>query len=654
MTMLDRMRRHRGWLKWSLAIVVLAFILLYIPSFLQNDAAGGGNGQVVASVDGHTITAARFRRVYQQQMQAYRSSYGANVDERMLKQLGIDQRIVQQMLEEETALAEAERLGITATDEEVRERIAILPALQENGRFIGEDRYRQLLAMQNPPMRPDEFEEQVRRGVTVEKLQAALTNWISLTDKDLDEEFRRRNEKVKLAVVSFPADRFRQGVQASDAELASYFEAHKNELKIPEKRKVRYALVDMQAMRDRMQISPQDIQRSYDDNQQQYSTPEQVRASHILLKTDGKDEATVRKQAGEILAKARGGADFAKLATQYSEDEGSKVKGGDLDYFGKGQMVPEFDKVAFSLKPGEISDLVKSQFGFHIIKVVDKKAATSKPLAEVRAQIEDQLKWERAQTEAQKTADDVAAKLKKPSDFDTVAKARGLAVGESALFGRDEPISGLGMAPAAAQRAFDLKDGEVSEAIRTPQGFAFITVTGRQDAYVPKLDEVKNKVRDEVLKRKAIDAARGSAAAVAAQMKSGDVNAAAKAAGLEVKTTDMIARGAPVVDAGVSPAIDAAAFALPVGGVSGPIVTDNGAVVVKVLAKQDADAAAAAPPAPKGQPAAPNAQPPQTKDALRTELLNERRNRFYAAYMTKARERMKVNINRDVIAQITA
>ena len=659
MTMLDRMRRHKGWLKWSLAVVVLAFILLYIPSFLDDGTTGAGNNQVVASVDGREITVARFRQVYQQQMEAYRSAYGGNVDEKMLKQLGIDQRIVQQMLEEETALVEASRLGISATDEEVRERIGVIPAFQENGHFIGEDRYRQMLQMQNPPMRPDEFEEQVRRGITVEKLQGALTNWITVSDAEVSAELKRRNEKVKLAVVAFPADKFRAGLEATDSELSTYYDAHKNELKVPEKRKVRYALVDMQAIRDRIQISPHEIQQYYEDNQQQYSTPEQVRASHILLKTEGKDEAAVKKQAEDLLAKIKAGADFAQLATKYSEDDASKIKGGDLDYFGKGQMVPEFDKVAFELAPGQVSGVVKSQFGFHIIKVVDKKPATTKPLEEVRAQIEDQLKSDRAQTDAQKTADDIGTRLKQPSDFDTVAKARGLTVGESGLFSREEPISGVGMAPAAAERAVELKDGEVSEAIRTPQGFAFITVTGKQDAYVPKLDEVKAKVRDDVLKQKAIDVARQRAAAVDAQMKSGDFNAAAKAAGLDVKTTDLIARGATILDMGASPAIDAAAFALPAGGVSDPIVTDTGAVIVKVLEKKDTSTAGATTAATDataqptaGQP--PAAQPPATREMVRTDLLNERRNRFYASYMTKARERMKVNINREVLAQIVA
>jgi peptidyl-prolyl cis-trans isomerase D len=636
MTMLDRMRRHKGWLKWSLAIVILAFIVLYIPSFLKPDLAG--NSDIVASVEGRDITVGRFRLAYQRQMQAYRTQFGGNVDERMLKQLGIDQRIVQQMIEEETALAEASRLGITATDQEVRTRIASMPGLQENGQFIGEQRYRQLLQMQTPPLTVSDFEDQIRRGVTIEKLRAALTNWISVSDTEVEEEFRRRNEKVKLAVVSFPADKFREGLAATDAELSTYYEAHKNELKIPEKRKVKYALVDMQAIRNKIAISPDDIKRNYEDNEQQYATPEQVRASHILLKTEGKDDAAVKKQAEDLLAKAKSGADFAKLATQYSEDEASKVKGGDLDYFPKGQMVPEFDKAAFSLNVGQISDLVKSQYGYHIIKVTEKKAATKKSLDEVRAQIEDQLKWERAQAEAQRVADEVAGKLKTPADFDGYAKGRGLTVGESSLFTHEEPIAGLGMAPAVAERAFAMKDGEVSEAIRTQQGFAFITVTGRQDSYVPKLDEVKAKVREEVLKKKAVDVARQKAAAIGGQMKAGDFNAAAKAAGLDVKSTEFIARGAAIADVGISPAVDAVAFKMQPNEVSEPIVTDNGTVIVKVLERQD--------PAP--------ADLTSGKSTLKTELLNESRNRFYASYMSKARDRMKVNVNRELIAQLVA
>jgi peptidyl-prolyl cis-trans isomerase D len=637
MTMLDRMRRHRGWLKWSLAIVVLAFVMLYIPSFLDDSTQGAANNAVVANVEGREITAAQFRRVYQQQMMQYRQSAGANVDERLLKQLGIDQRIVQQMIQEEAALAEAKRLGIKASDAEVRERILSLPAFQENGQFIGDQRYRQLLRMQNPPMRPDEFEDQVRRSVVAEKLQAALTGWITVADADVTAEFKRRNEKVKLAVVNFPADKFREATVASDDDVAKYFEEHKEGYRIPEKRKVRYVTIDQEALRQNATVTGQQIERYYNDNIQQYSTPEQVRASHILLKTEGKDDAAVKKQAEDLLAQLKKGANFEELAKKNSQDEGSAVKGGDLDFFGRGAMVPEFDKVAFELQPGQLSDVVKSQFGYHIIKVTDKRPASQKPLSEVRSQIEDTLKYEQAQTAAQKLADQVAGELKKPADFDSVARARGLHSGESGLFSQDEPIAGIGMAPAVNQAAFELKDGDVSEPLRTPQGYAFITVTGKQAPYLPKLDEVKAKVRDDVLKQKAVETARQKAAAVAAEMKSGDFDKAAKSAGLEVKTTDLLSRGTPVADVGVSPALEAAAFTLPAGAVSDPIVTDTGAAIIKVLERKDVAADELA----------------KQKDTLKGELLNDRKQKFFAAYMTKARQKMKITINRETIAQIT-
>ncbi|MBW8863313.1 MAG: peptidylprolyl isomerase, partial [Acidobacteria bacterium] len=245
--------------------------------------------------------------------------------------------------------------------------------------------YQQLLRMQRPPLSPSDFEDNVRHGLAVEKLRASLTDWLSVPDTDLEKEYRRRNDKVKLAVVSFTADNFRSQVSATDAEVASYFDAHKNDFKIPEKRKIRYLLIDIDAMRAKVNIAEADVEKEYKNNEEQYKTPEQVRASHILLKTEGKDDAAVKAKAEEILKQAKSGADFAELAKKNSEDEASAKNGGDLDYFGKGRMVPEFDAAVFAMQPGQISDLVKTQYGYHIIKLVDKKPATTRPYPQVRA-----------------------------------------------------------------------------------------------------------------------------------------------------------------------------------------------------------------------------------------------------------------------------
>jgi peptidyl-prolyl cis-trans isomerase D len=638
MTMLAKMRRHMNWLKWSLGIVCLAFVIFYIPDFLRGSGADAASGDTIAKVAGHEITAGEFRRTYQAQLQAYRSAYGANMSEQLLKQLGIEQQILQQMVDERAALAEADRLGVKVSDEEVRQRIFSLPAFQENGAFIGEQRYQQLLRMQRPPMVPSEFEEGVRRQLTTDKLRSSLTDWLSVPDKDLEQEYRRRNDKVKLAVVSFTADTFRAQASASEADVASYFEGHKNDFQIPEKRKIRYVLIDVDGMRAKVVVPPADVERAYNNGIEQYTTPEQVRASHILLKTEGKDDAAVKAKAEDVLKQAKAGADFAELAKKYSEDDSAK-NGGDLDYFGKGKMVPEFDQVAFELAPGQISGLVKTQYGYHIIKVLDKKAATTRTLADVRTQITDQLAYERAQAQAADLATKLEKEVSKPADLDKVAKQQGLTVQESGFFARDEPILGLGPSPEAASKAFDMKPGDVAGPLRTSRGFAFETLVSKQDPYVPKLDEVKDRVKDEVVKQKARELSRQKAAEMAAKLKNApDFEKAAKAAGLEVKTTELIARDAPIPDVGASAAVQDAAFKLPVGAVTDPIVTDNGTVVVKVLEKQETTPE----------------QLTLAKDKFREDLLTDRRNRFFSAYMVKAKQKMKIDVNREALQRVVS
>jgi peptidyl-prolyl cis-trans isomerase D len=634
MTMLDRMRRHRNWLKWSLGLVVLAFIIFYIPDFLRGTGADAASGETIARVADQEITAGEFRRTYQAQLAAYRSAYGGQMSEQLLKQLGVEQQILQQMVDERAAIAEAERLDIDVSDEEVRQRIFSMPAFQENGAFIGEQRYQQLLRMQRPPLAAAEFEESVRRSLRVDKLRSALTGWLSITDKELEQEYRRRNDKVKLAVVSFTADSFRPQVTATDAEVSSHFDAHKNEFKIPEKRKIRYVLIDVDAMRAKVNVPAADVERAYNNNIEQYTTPEQVRASHILLKTEGKDDAAVKAKAEEVLKQAKSGADFGELAKKNSEDEASAKNGGDLDYFGRGRMVPEFDQAVFAMQPGEITDLVKTQYGYHIIKLVDKKVATTRTLAEVRQQITDQLAYERAQAQASDLATNMEKQISRPADLDRVAKANGLTVSESGFFARDEPIMGLGPAPEVTNRAFEMNVGDVSSALRASRGFVFETLLQRQDPYVPKLDEVKERVRDEVVKNKARDASKQKAADVAAKLKgAADFEKAAKAAGVEPKTTELIARDSPIPDLGVAPAVDDAAFKLAVGEVSDPIATDNGTAVIKVVEKKEVT--------PDEWKTA--------KDRFREDLLTDRRNRFFGSYMVKAKQRMKIEVNRETL-----
>jgi peptidyl-prolyl cis-trans isomerase D len=641
MTMLDRMRRRRNILKWTLAAVVITFVAFYIPDFVSTvPTTGAAPGEVVAEVGGRDVTASEFQQRYISQVQAYRNQFGGSLNTSLLRQLGVDQQILNQMIEEQIALIEAERNGIRVTDDELRQQIFSLPGLQENGQFIGEDRYRQLLQAQNPPMTPSQFEESLRRSLVVDKLRSALTDWMAVPDNDLEREYTQRNEKVKLQVVALNADSFRDKVTVSDADVATYFSSHSAEYRRGEQRKIRYLLLDREQARQKVVVPPTDIQRYYNDNIQQYQTPEQVRASHILLETAGKNDDDVKKRAEEILKQVKSGTDFAELAKKVSEDKGSKANGGDLDYFGRGRMVPEFEQAAFSMQPGQTSDLVKSQFGYHIIKVVDKKAGATRPLEEVRTQIQQQLAMQTADQRITEQARSLEKRINDPGDLDTVAKELGVMVQESGLFQREDPVPGLGVAPQVSQEAFTLADQQVSAAIASARGPVFITVTEKKDPYVPQLDEVKDRVKEDVIRQRAAELSSQRASAIAASLKSSsNFVAAAKAQGLEAKETELITRNAALPEnIGVSSDVDKVAFTLPVNAVSDPIKTGDGTVIVRVVEKD---------------PVTPE-EFRKAKEAFRAEILNERRGRFFDAYMTKARARVKPEINDEVLQRIVS
>lgn len=637
MTMLDRMRRHKGWLKWSLALVVLTFVVFYIPDFLTTNT-GAAPSEVLAEVEGEPITVGAFTRRYNAQVNAYRNAYGGQINDQLIKQLGIDRQILNQLVEEEAMVAESRKQGLTVSDVEIRERILALPGFQENGKFVGEQRYRQILQFQNPPMTTAEFERSLRRALQIEKLRNAITGWMSIGDAEVAAEYRKRNEKVKLEVVPVTADAFKNQVTASDAEIAAAFEKAKERYRIGERRKIKYALLNVDQVRQTITVPDTEIAAFYQQNLSQYQTPAQVRASHILFKTEGKDEKAVQAQAEAVLKMAKApGADFAGLAKKYSEDESNNTNGGDLDYFGRGRMVAEFEQAAFSMKNGEISNLVKTAFGFHIIKMVDNKPETTRPVAEVRTEIEDQLKWQKAQAEAEKIAKSLEPALKTAADLDRVAKERSLPVTETGLILLAEPIVGVGSQPELSGRLFGMKEGDVTPAMRVSTGWVFATVTGRQDAYIPKLDEVKTRVADDVKQDKAVEMAKQRAASIANELKSAkDFAAAAKRAGLEIKTTELVARGSAIPDLGISESIDNVAFALPQGGVSDAITTPTGTAVVRVVEKVNVT----------------DVEIESGKDQLRDELVNARRDKFFGAYMQKAKQALKISTREDTLARV--
>ena len=631
MTMLDGMRRHKGWLKWSLALVCLAFVFLYVPGFVDQTAMEGLPNDVVAQVGDHGITVSQFRQIYLLQLENYRRQSSGEVSEEVLRSLGIDRQILQGMIARSAAVAEAERLGLTVSDAEVRHRIVSLPGFQVNGQFIGEARYRQTLQLQRPPMTPAQFEEEVRRDIMFERLEAAVTGWIAVSDDEVADEHRRRNERVRVQVVAFRGDDYFDEVEATDDEVAALYEEEPLAYEVPEKRQLRFLLVDESAIFESLTPAEEEVQQYYDANIGQYTTPGQVRASQILLRVGDQDEAAVEARAAELAAEARGGADFAALAREHSDDEATAEDGGDLGLFGRGRMVAEVEAAAFEMDVDAVSDPIRSAIGFHVLRVTEKQEETRQPLDEVREAIENTLKNERATARADALARSIAAEVETPEDLERAAGSRGFELQESGFVGRGEPILGLGFAPQVSAEAFQMEQGEVAGPIQTPTGPAFVTVAALQEPAIPPLDEVQEDVARDVRRRKALERAREAADGAAGSLQAGeDFEAAAEAAGLTVGTSELVARGAAFPEVGASAAVERAAFELPAGGVSG--VIEAGAdtlAVVRLVEREDVTPEQLA----------------EGGDAIRGELLQNRRNEFYSAYMGRVQEQLGVDID---------
>ncbi len=638
MTMLDQMRRHKGWLKWSLGLVVVAFVAL-IPGVGMSPMGDAGlPSDVIARVGEYEISLLEFRQAYLQQLNNYRLQSGGDISEDILRSLGIDRQILQQMIDEYAALTEAGRLGLAVGDAEVRERIVTLPQLQIDGEFIGEVAYRQLLQSQRPPVSPSQFEDETRQQILLERLQTAVTSWMTVTDNEVVEEHRRRNEKVKVDIVAFRATDYRDEVEVSDDDVALLYAEDSASYEVPEKRQLRFLLVDEAAIFDSLTVTNDEIRQYYDANLAQYQTPGQMRASHILLRVgdDEGDEEAVAARAAELAAQARDGADFAALVREHSDDEATVEDGGDLGLFGRGRMVPEFEAAAFALDVDEISDPVKSAFGYHVIKLTEKQEEITQPFELVRPTIENLLKQERASSRATALSRAISAEVTTPDELERAAAARGYELHESGFAARGEPILGLGLAQQVSAQAFAIEAGEVAGPVTTPSGPAFITVIATQDPYIPPLDDVRDQVREDVIRKKSLTLAQQRAAEAAESLKGADdFVAAAEAAELTVGSSELVARGAALPQVGISTAVEAIAFAMEPGAVSDVIQAANSAAIVHLAEREDAS----------------TDDLESTRDSLRDELLFSRQNQFFGAYMENVKERIDINIDLTVLDQ---
>jgi len=604
-----------------IAVIALSMLLYLVP---QGTNTTEGATDVLAKVGDQNVTMGEVR----QQLDEIRRR---NPIPQPLEGL-YARNILNQLVFQKEIEYEAKSIGIVVSDQERADRIKqYVPTAFNGDTFVGMDAYAREVQTRFQLTVPV-FEDLVKQGLIEEKFRKLITDGISASPAEIQEEFKYQNEKVKLDYVLVKPEDLEAKITPDEGEIKSYYEQNKAKFQIPEKRVVRYALLDLTQLRQNAVVTDDELKVVYQQNIQQFQVPNRVHAQHILLMTVGgktdAEVAEIKKKAEDILAQAKKkGANFDDLAKKYSEDPGSKAKGGDLGWLVQGQTVPEFEKAAFSLNKGEISDLIKTQYGFHIIKVLDKETAHTKTFDEVKDTLRPNFLLNKVDQQASKTSDQIAADIRQSNKttLDQLAQKYHLTIAETHPVGPGEPVLELGNGQDIKDEIFHLRQGDLSLPLRTDRGYVVLSLRQILPAHQGTLDEVRDKVVTDLKQQKANELTQKKANELAMRVKAGEkFAAAAKALGLDPKTSDLFARNGSVANLGSGKQL-APAFSLKVGQLGPPLHLGSNWAVYQVADRQE-----------------PNpADFEKQKKEITDTLLKQKRELAFSAFQTSLNDRLK-------------
>jgi peptidyl-prolyl cis-trans isomerase D len=635
-----------------LLLICGAMAITLIPGIGSNDALSKPG--VIAKVNGEEVTAQQVRETAREMAQQQAQQYGAQAS--MIMSFLISQdtpRAAEQLIDKQALLADAQRMGLKSSPQEVKDELQhgrYAGVFFPGGNFIGEAEYENLLQQHN--LTPSTFEDSVSKEIVISKLQTLITGGASVSDAAIRQEFVKQNTKVKFDYAVLKEDEIKKGLHPTVEELKAFYDSHLKTYtnSIPEKRKIKYVVLDTAKLQAGVQVTSEDLQAYYNQHRDQYRVAEQAKVSHILIKTplpgtDGKvDEkgvAEAQKRAEDLLKQLKAGAKFEDLAKKYSEDPGSAKEGGSLGWIGKGRTVPEFEKAAFSLPKGQLSGLVKSSYGFHIIRVDDRQDAHMKTLDEVKGEIEPIVKQQKTQEIAQKQAEDLLQQAK-TQGLDAAAAAKGVQVVTSEFFGRSDVVPGMGPAPQLMDAVFGAAEKTPPEMAATSQGFAVFQLLAVKPPSTPTFDEIRARVEEQFKNERSSLLLSQKTQELSDRAKTEhDLKKAAKELGATVKTSDFVLPDGQVPDIGSLTGPASIAFTMKPGEISGPINSGANGVVISVVEVQpptEADFAA-------------------KRDQIRDMLMQGQQQQIFELYVTNLRGQMeksgKIKVNQEEMKNLT-
>ncbi|BBB31898.1 peptidyl-prolyl cis-trans isomerase D [Thermotomaculum hydrothermale] len=502
--MLKKMREgtksiFAGALLWAVIIALSVYV------FVNWGAKGqiGTPTSVIAWFDGNEIQFQEYVRKARDLEDYYRRMYGKAWSSQLAKAFRIQRRAFDSIINRRVELYHAKQMGISASKEEVAKRILSYPVfVDKNGNFIGFDKYKRYLNAYG--YRVSDFERGVKEDIIIEKLENLYRESVQFSVDELRDIYEKQNVSIAFDYAVFNPKNYVNKVKVNftDEQMKKYYENHKDKYKTPLMRRIKFVVFNPFVVGANVKISDAEIKDYYEKNKDKYTQEEQVRAKHILISSSAKkiSDAEAKKLAEKIYNQLKKGADFDKLAKKYSDDPGTKNKGGDLGFFPKGRMVKPFEDAAFSLKVGQISKPVKTRYGYHIIKVTGKKKAKTFTLDEVKEEIKSILKAKRTQDLANQKAKEFEELAKKYKSIEKAAKEMKIKVNDSGFFENSPSanIKGLGTAGFVANYVFSMKKNEISNPLRTAEGFVVCQMVEEKKPETPAFDQVKDKVLEDL------------------------------------------------------------------------------------------------------------------------------------------------------------
>jgi peptidyl-prolyl cis-trans isomerase D len=630
--------KYLQWMLWLVIIVFVAFIFVDFGGGLATDGQMAPTNEA-AKVGDRVVTVAEFQGQYRELEDQYRGMFGERFTPEMSRQMRLPIQALDQLIAEKVMLEEAERSGLRPSDEELREAVLEIPAFQEDGSFVGAERYREILAANGQSVAA--FEDRMRDTLALQKLMQTMAEAVYVADDTVERSYRGDAEKARIRYLLLPPSRFQNEVQLTPAEVAAYFEANRAAFELPEQRVVDYILVEPARFVAAIEPREEDLRAWYGQNQAQFLRDEQVRVRHILLRVDdNRTEEAARAQIEALRRRIEAGEDFAKIASEVSEDPASKARGGDLGSFGRGRMLKEFEDAAFAAEPGTLVGPIRTSFGVHLLRVEEKTPGGQTPFEQARAQVRTRLVAERSQAAAEARARELHQTLvtAPAREAELRAAAEGsdpkLQFATTAAFGREDMVPGIGRSGPFAAAVFAAQQGRVFDPVRTSRGWVVGSVREILPPRAPELVEVEGKVRMVAGQERQRQRAERELQALRARVAAGQSLAdAGKTLDLQPQEPEAFGPGGMVSGLGQAPEVVAAAFQLEVGGIGGPIATPQGPVLFEVTERTHFDPAAFA----------------AEKEALRDRLERDELNRLLGALVERKRQELKVTYNRPLL-----